>query len=479
MDVLLHDGGLVRKLPDEYGFPEDLLVILEDAIRTSLGYTVRIVQKSVDYVAISKSEHRLTGGVLESDFLAMKDKFEQTRFYVAGINAVCEELPNGKLMMTDAKKAPVVYTSDWGFDSVHPDTGIVTRIPFINIWLSYPSRRTYTGFTFVPGECSSDYYNLWKGFSASSITADLNPKGLERFLEVLKNCTNPNDTAGPIEDYVLMWIAHIFQHPEERPGTSVIFKGEQGAGKDMIGEFIGNKLIGVGFRNVTDAQAELFGPHSHVLEGTLLVKIEEANGSLNRKESDRLKAVITQTTATINPKGLTAYTVPCYSRILMTTNNETPVRMEAGCRRYCVCYGGSAHKGDTAYWTETAKLFEDPGTARAVYEYLMSYTSTQNIRAIPRDEDDKELMDTERPIAQHFLIHLGRTMTEDSVDISNDELYQMFREFCKEQGFEKPLTSSGFGRMMISAKKHGYVDSYRSNSDRGKRLFLNKIRKIA
>jgi len=45
MDVLIHDGGEVRKLPDEAKFPEEYLRGMEKAIKDKLGYEVNIVVK--------------------------------------------------------------------------------------------------------------------------------------------------------------------------------------------------------------------------------------------------------------------------------------------------------------------------------------------------------------------------------------------------------------------------------------------------
>lgn len=63
MDVFIHDGGCVRKLPDEREFPAELLRGAEDYIRTHVGYTVRLAVKPMrhDFVA--------PGGIDETELL--------------------------------------------------------------------------------------------------------------------------------------------------------------------------------------------------------------------------------------------------------------------------------------------------------------------------------------------------------------------------------------------------------------------------
>jgi hypothetical protein len=48
MDVLIHDGGYVRKVGDEKKFPEDLLRGGEEYIKKLTGYQVKLVQKAIE-----------------------------------------------------------------------------------------------------------------------------------------------------------------------------------------------------------------------------------------------------------------------------------------------------------------------------------------------------------------------------------------------------------------------------------------------
>ena len=53
-------------------------------------------------------------------------------------------------------------------------------------------------------------------------------------------------------EYMLNYLAHIIQKPNQKTGVIVVIQGSQGTGKDTLGEFIGNKIIGIqGPINVT------------------------------------------------------------------------------------------------------------------------------------------------------------------------------------------------------------------------------------
>jgi len=49
MDVLIHDGGLVRKLADETSFPCELMRLAEKNVKTDLGYTIRLAVKPIKH----------------------------------------------------------------------------------------------------------------------------------------------------------------------------------------------------------------------------------------------------------------------------------------------------------------------------------------------------------------------------------------------------------------------------------------------
>ena len=40
----------------------------------------------------------------------------------------------------------------------------------------------------------------------------------------------------------MTWIAHIFQRPGEKPGTAVVIRGDKGAGKSTVAEWLGAAL---------------------------------------------------------------------------------------------------------------------------------------------------------------------------------------------------------------------------------------------
>jgi hypothetical protein len=65
MDILIHDGGEVRKLPGEEAFPDELLRGMEQAIHDELGYTLKIVVKPFKHNFQKPDD----GSILSADIL--------------------------------------------------------------------------------------------------------------------------------------------------------------------------------------------------------------------------------------------------------------------------------------------------------------------------------------------------------------------------------------------------------------------------
>ena len=92
MDILIHDGGAVRKLPNETQFPQELLRGAEAYIKEKLGYEVRLVNKPIT--------HNFKKADKEADLI--NDEYAGRRFVeLMGTNIIRE---NGIIYFYDTEK---------------------------------------------------------------------------------------------------------------------------------------------------------------------------------------------------------------------------------------------------------------------------------------------------------------------------------------------------------------------------------------
>src|SRR5262249_47759153 len=122
----------------------------------------------------------------------------------------------------------------------------VVMVPETKLWMRHPKRRKYQDIGFFPRRNVPDYYNLWRGFAVEPRKGDCS-----KFLaHVRENGCQNNDA---LYTWVMAWLADIFQHPEIKCGTSLVFRGKQGVGKTKLGEVM-RGLLGVHYKSVAESR---------------------------------------------------------------------------------------------------------------------------------------------------------------------------------------------------------------------------------
>ncbi|MCA2012903.1 DUF5906 domain-containing protein [Cereibacter sphaeroides] len=238
--------------------------------------------------------------------------------------------------------------------------------PVTSAWMRHPSRRTYQGgLVFNPKDTPTSAYNIWRGWAVlpePDASCDL-------FLSHVRDVI----CGGGEREYrwLLGWMAHLVQRPEQKPGTAVVLRGIKGAGKDSVGYYLGALA---GRRHyVKIAQPEhLTGRFNAHLENGLLLHLEEGFWAGDKAGGGVLKNLITCPTLQIERKGIDPYEIEHFARLLITSNEDWVVPATPGERRYFVLDVSPARAKDTAYfdaiWNEHAT-----GGAGALLHLLQNY----------------------------------------------------------------------------------------------------------
>ncbi len=237
------------------------------------------------------------------------------------------------------------------------------KVKFIETWITDPTKRRYETIDFIPEGCPATTFNLWKGFEVQKIEAGTSTD-IEPFKLLVEQLTDGN------KDYFEKWLAQLFQRPGSKPITSPVFTSVQGTGKNSLFDFIG-QMMGSGlYVETADAENNLFGRFSSMLERCKLLFIDEMEGSAGFKNSSKLKALITNERHMIEKKGIEAYEVKNFAGVVFATNNPTPVRIEGSDRRFFVYNPKKVL--DQKFFDNWRVWCKVPENQRAVYDYLMS-----------------------------------------------------------------------------------------------------------
>lgn len=464
MDVYIHDGGLVRRINDEKEFPKEILRELEVEIKESTGYSISLSEKPITHSFEFRKDIMRLANVSEKDYQLRKDQFEETHFYCEETATICSESDNG-LMHTSLSEARARFAT-YNFQRTVDNKVSITS--FISEWLNDPMKRVISKLIFDPNplvEIKDSEYNLFRGLEGASFDGPINEQ--EAILDRFKILIEQNSGKKPeLISYITKWLAFMVQRPHEIPGVAIVLiNTDHGVGKDTLGDFVGQKIIGPQcYKKIINVETELFDSHSVAFDKTLFMKLEEVNGGANRKFSDMLKSMITSNTATINPKGMKKYTTAAYPHIMMTTNNAVPVKVEPNDRRFCISYTSSDYKGDHSFWKETHRLFNLPEAGSVVFQYLMNQDLSDFIvQAFPKTEYHQSLALAETPSEELFL-----NQAESFKDLTASCLYDLYENFCLAEhltaktliGFSRSLSPLIEKRLIIRGRTQNKVSIY-------------------
>ena len=224
------------------------------------------------------------------------------------------------------------------------------KVPLASHWMHHPQRRQYEGIVFAPGRDVPNHYNLWRGFAVVA-----RPGDCSRFLAHLRNnvCSGDED----LYRWVVGWFANIFQHPEQKMGTSLVLRGKMGVGKTKVGEVFGS-LLGMHYVTVSDPRYVTGRFNSH-LASCLLLHCDEAFWAGDRAAEGKLKDLITGQNHLIEFKGKEPIKVRNYVRLLVTGNPDWLVPAGLEERRFAVLDVGEGHIQDTAYFAGIAEQMDN------------------------------------------------------------------------------------------------------------------------
>lgn len=320
------------------------------------------------------------------------------------------------------------------------------------IWLKSPKRREFKGIVFDPTKNGyvGDYYNLWTGFNKIKKQGDCS----KYWSHVKENiCSNDPEAY----HFVRKWLAYVFQKPDE-VHTSLILCGGQGVGKNSFVEPLG-VLLGNHYVLLSNI-SELISNFNYHLKHAVLIHANEALWGGNRKEVGTLKAQITEKTCLIEGKGKDRIMVKNFKHVILSSNEEWPVYLDADDRRFFVLRVSETHKDDHAYFAALQDQLDCGGYEALLYDLLNEDITNFNPRRFPNS-------------TEAFWIKLR------SADSTEKYIHSALKEGCFDVGNAAPR---GNWDREISTETvfSDYCSWCTCNGERhvGKDLFSRNLRKL-
>lgn len=177
--------------------------------------------------------------------------------------------------------------------------------------------------------------NTWSGWAIPPCDSDVTIADVEWFTDYLLRVVCRSDKG--LYEWVLMWLADIFQNPAEKPGTALVLVGGHGAGKSVLFEGVLRPIIGTAHTAKAGTVERLTSKFNSAMGGKLMILGEEVMNSNRRVDADALKDAITSKRRSIEMKGRDLFEMEDCARYAFTSNHETKaVNVEVGDRRYTI-----------------------------------------------------------------------------------------------------------------------------------------------
>lgn len=176
--------------------------------------------------------------------------------------------------------------------------------------------------------------NNWRGFRkevTEALPLDNPEKHCAAILDhILTYSVNGHKDHG---DTSLNYMAHLVQKPWEKPGWAILYRGNEGCGKDVIARYLGKMLHPNHWIEISDD--EFKSDKTAWRKGRVLVNVTEFNG-LDFKSIPRIYPTIEANEARIREMYMDIYTSKSIERFILTTNRENAIPAKLDTRRFFI-----------------------------------------------------------------------------------------------------------------------------------------------
>ena len=336
-------------------------------------------------------------------------------------------------------------------------------INLINTWLVNNNKirsKMDMGSFPHPLVCPDTYFNMWIPFagerSIEGFVYNPDDSGLLFILNHIKILCNNDDI---IYDYFVKWIAQMIQYPAIKTIIPTLISKE-GAGKGTLLKLLGLMLGEKKIMETTDPSRDVWGGFNPLMVDSFLVNLNEMSKKDTIDSMGRIKGLITDSTITINLKGVNAYSFQSYHRFLITTNGEDPIESKTDDRRNFIVRSSDEKCGDKKYFVTINQYMDDPVVVKQCYEYF---------KQIP-DMDSFGLIQKPVTVYQQNIQQAARSMVDlwaeaftyknqrnDKMMISNADLYTDIMAWISSEGLEFKMSNVSFGKRLGNSGIVGFM----------------------
>jgi len=267
-----------------------------------------------------------------------------------------------------------------------------------------------------------------------------------------------------VYEYLLCWLANVFQHPGKPSGVMLLFEGDEGTGKSIVAELLLGGIMGDYLAVFCGIDRMLASFNGHVRGKALFILEELPSRDKNTKMEllEHLKYFITAKKISVEQKFCDVEQVDNSASLLAFSNNVNSLPQKVGIKRRSMIQKVSPkYKGDVAYFSRLAAACSDPETQAAFLDYMLSYDDKAvEMSKPPLTEAKRTSIGSYLPLTTKLAVYLKSiegeingcncdkgTPTPRGIFFSTDSLKSVYRDLFKasaDSWLSRRLISLGF-----------------------------------
>lgn len=171
------------------------------------------------------------------------------------------------------------------------------------------------------------------------------------------------------------WFAHLLQKPAIKTATVPLIHSKPGAGKKFTFNIFMRYVINPTMATTVADMNKITGKFNAVCLGKLLILVDEALDSGDRKANQIFKNRVAESRIQVEKKGEDSIEVNDFSNYAILTNHDFASIIESGDRRY-VCLEASNHRcpgveGSVEYWKDMMDSLMNLEAGEHIFHWLL------------------------------------------------------------------------------------------------------------
>ena len=247
--------------------------------------------------------------------------------------------------------------------------GSTRPIPIMKAWFRWKyQRRAAQAVLDIEGQFQNNprILNLWKGWGTRpSGSKDIS---WDCFDMLIHYGLAHNNSA--YYEYILNWIAYMFQKPHILPEVALAFTGSKGTGKSTLGSTLA-AIVGDAHSIQVSSPEVFVGRFNQHLHNKIFIFADEAITPQNEAQNSRLKAYITEDKIMFEGKGMPATQNRNYYHLIIASNNPQPVLITPDERRYAIFPVSDIYRKDIDFFKKLHHQMDNGGREKFLYDMLI------------------------------------------------------------------------------------------------------------